>query len=64
MSELTDIVNAATPDQLRVLAAYAQYMGEAVPKYCTCPSKCNQTCQIAKELNESFQLVGARLKSL
>ena len=64
MGELTEIVNSASPDQLKVLAAYAQYMGEAVPKYCNCPSKCNETCPIAKELGESFQLVAQRLSSL
>ena len=64
MSQLNDIVNSANPDQLRKLAAYAQYMGEAVSKHCNCPSECNKNCQVVKDLNESFQLVGKRLGAL
>jgi len=38
-------------------------MQEKVPLYCTCASKCNQNCQLAKELNEALMLAGQRLQA-
>jgi hypothetical protein len=62
--EFKDFVQNASKEQLTALGTLGMWMQEKVPLYCTCPSKCNQNCQLAKELNEALMLAGKRLQSI
>jgi hypothetical protein len=61
--EFKDFVDTANKDQLIAIGTLGQWMQEKMPVYCTCPSKCNQRCQLVKELNEAMMLAGKRLQA-
>jgi len=61
--EILNFVQNASKEQLTALGTLGAWMQEKVPVYCTCPSKCNQKCQLAKELNEALALAGERLQA-
>lgn len=61
--EIKDFVQNASKEQLTALGTLGMWMQEKVPLYCTCASKCNQNCQLAKELNEALMLAGQRLQA-
>lgn len=60
--EFKDFVQNASKEQLIALGTLGMWMQEKVPVYCTCKEKCNQNCQLAKELNEALMLAGQRLQ--
>lgn len=62
--ELKTYVENASKEQLTALGTMGAWMHEKFPIYCTCSSKCNQNCQLVRELNDAFMLVGERLRSM
>ena len=58
--EFKDFVQNASKEQL---IALGMWMQEKVPVYCNCKEKCNQNCQLAKDLNEALMLAGQRLQA-
>jgi len=62
--EFKEFVQNASKEQLTALGTLGGWMQEKVPIYCTCSSKCNQNCQLVRELNEALMLAGQRLQSM
>ncbi|WP_269851323.1 hypothetical protein [Methanosarcina horonobensis] len=52
LQDINSFVQTANEEQLKAFGFLGQWMTENVPKYCTCTSKCNQNCELAKALAE------------
>jgi hypothetical protein len=61
--EIKDFVQNASKEQLTALMTMAQWMQEKSPEYCTCSVKCQENCQLVKEMGEAFAIAGQRLQS-
>ena len=62
LQDIDDFVQTANEEQLKAFGFLGQWMAENVPKYCTCASKCNQNCELAKALGEALQVAGQKLQ--
>lgn len=62
LEDLNNFVQTANEEQLKAFGFLGQWMMENVPKYCTCPSKCSQKCELAKSLGGALQAAGQRLQ--
>ncbi|MGI5992528.1 MAG: hypothetical protein ACOX79_09105 [Methanosarcina sp.] len=62
LQDINDFVQTANEEQLKAFGFLGQWMAENVPKYCTCTSKCNQNCELAKALGEALQVAGQKLQ--
>jgi hypothetical protein len=62
LQDINNFVQTANEDQLKAFGFLGQWMMENVPKYCTCTSKCNQNCELAKALGGALQAAGQKLQ--
>ncbi|WP_300609007.1 hypothetical protein [Methanohalophilus sp.] len=62
LDDINDYVENASPEELKAFGFLGQWMMENTPKYCTCPSKCAENCEIAKTLGSALQRAGQRLQ--
>ena len=63
LGDINTFVENANEDQLKAFGFLGQWMMANAPKYCTCPSKCSQNCELAKSLGGALQAAGEKLQS-
>ena len=63
LGDINDFVQTANEEQLKAFSFLGQWMMENAPKYCTCPSKCSQNCELAKSLGGALQTAGQKLQN-
>ena len=61
LEDINNYVQNASAEELKAFGFLGQWMMENVPKYCTCPSKCSENCELAKALGGALQAAGQRL---
>jgi hypothetical protein len=62
LQDINNFVQTANEEQLKAFGFLGQWMMDMVPKYCTCASKCNQNCELAKALGGALMTAGQRLQ--
>jgi len=62
LQDINNFVQTANEDQLKAFGFLGQWMMGMVPKYCTCTSKSNQNCELAKALSGALQAAGQKLQ--
>lgn len=55
-------VQNASMEELKALGFLGQWMMEFKPKFCNCASKCDQNCELARNLGQAMQMAGQRLQ--
>jgi hypothetical protein len=63
LEDINNYVQNASAEELKAFGFLGQWMMENVPKYCNCPSKCSENCELAKALGGALQAAGQRLNA-
>lgn len=62
LEDINNYVQNASAEELKAFGFLGQWLMENNPKYCACPSKCNETCELSKALGGALQIAGQKLQ--